>query len=128
MWGAILLLGLLIGLPLLVYIVHKIKHKDVLLTTRQIRFMIVSTVLLFVFVILFRSFLLGGAGSANITDKEYLQAFVFNDENFMIPVLYILWYFVAVMVGNSVITGNDDYSGFFSDPNPFISTREEQPR
>lgn len=128
MWGALLFIGLLILLPLIVYIVHKIRNKDVLLTSKQIRFMVVSSVLLFIVVILFRSFLLGGAGSSNITNKEYVQAFVLNDENFFIPILYLLWYFVSVMVGNAVITGNDDYSGFFQESNPFISNREEMPR
>ena len=88
------------------------------MTQAQTKFLLVSAVL---YIILF-----GVVMSMLTSDRGILE--VFMDNSIYIPLIfYIVWYLTSASLTN-VLTGRNDYQGFFEDTNPYMSRRNLMPR
>ena len=116
MWALILLMVIFF----LVGIIVKYTH---ILTVKQGRFLIWSSILYVIVLVLFRGMLLS---SGDVSGK-HLQQLVTNDAS-IIPLFYfITWFFVSAAISNAV-SGKQDYQGFWSSRNLSISERQEMPQ
>lgn len=111
------MIALLISLLLIVVIWILSKYTSIM-TTSQIRFIIVSSVL---YIVLF-----GVVMSLLISNKGIME--ILMDNSTYIPLIfYIIWYISSASISN-LFTGKNDYQGFFDNSNKFMSSRNIMPR
>lgn len=111
------MIALVISLVLIVCVGLLGKYTS-FMTQAQTKFLLVSAVL---YIILF-----GVVMSMLTSDKGILE--VFMDNSVYIPLIfYIVWYITSASLTN-VLTGRNDYQGFFEDTNPHMSRRNLMPR
>jgi hypothetical protein len=90
----------------------------------QWRFLISSTILFFVLLVVFRSLLLTGGEIEGVANANVGKTFF--SSAYMLPVLfYLLWYLCSTVVGNWVTGTASDFTGFGGGPNPWVSQQRE---
>lgn len=96
-------------------------HKIPALQQGQWRFLISSTIFLYIIVIIFRSLLLGQF--TNMSSKDTLT--VISNSTLVLPVLlYFIWYLLSAVIGN-LLTGNaSEYTGFGGSPDQWVSQQQ----
>jgi len=88
------------------------------ITPAQNKFMLVSSVL---YIILF-----GVVMTMLTSNKDVMETFMDNS-TFAPLIFYILWYVISASITN-VLTGRNDYQGFFENTNSQMSRRHIRPR
>jgi hypothetical protein len=116
MWALVLLMFVI----LLLGIVTKYTH---ILTVKQGRFLVWSSILYVIVLVLFKGVLLS---SGDVSGKN-LQHLVTNNASLFPLFFFIAWFFVSAAISNAV-SGRQDYQGFWSTRDLSISERQEMPQ
>jgi len=114
MWAIVLLLILLV----LMWVVGRYTH---VLTPRQMKFLQISTVMYVIIIVFFGQMLLSEGGPLTGADMQKL----FSSSHLYFPLFFfIAWFFISASISNLLAEGQD-YMGFFSSQNRWVSDREE---
>ena len=96
-------------------------HKIPVLQPGQWRFLISSTILLYIIVVIFRFFLLGELSNMSSKNTFYLL----SDTSLILPILfYFIWYMLSSVIGNLITGTSSDYTSFGGSPDQWVSQQQ----